>query len=119
MATETPASLATSFMVAMGLSKNTVKGKRLHASVAEKPRCCKPRNVSVFSDMSQNRRNHTASYILRTNVAISRWRQMEQRFNLNIPEVLIGEISVHLLLKPINYTDLRGCVGFFLFPLRH
>ncbi|OAT39110.1 hypothetical protein M988_3285 [Hafnia paralvei ATCC 29927] len=46
--------------------------------------------------MSQNRRNHTASYILRTNVAISRWRQMEQRFNLNIPEVLIGEISVHL-----------------------
>lgn len=39
---------------------------------------------------------------------------MEQRFNLNIPEVLIGEISVHLLLKPINYTDLRGCVGFFL-----
>ncbi|AJR02210.1 hypothetical protein F652_4221 [Enterobacteriaceae bacterium bta3-1] len=43
---------------------------------------------------------------------------MEQRFNLNIPEVLIGEISVHLLLKPINYTDLRGCVGFFLFPLR-
>ena len=33
---------------------------------------------------------------------------------LTVPEVLIGEFFSTFVTEPRNYTDLRGCVGFFL-----